>query len=269
MTKKKKLTIILILLLIILFALLAVSGYYIISWKIDNDKIKAIVKEFDNIPVVNVPEEKTQIINPPKEEEQISDYWYYVGLPLTEVDLTDLKKENSDTVGFLSVGGTNINYPIVQAKNNDYYLNHSFKKEYNDAGWIYADYRNNMNTLDQNTIIYGHSRLDKSLFGTLRNILKTSWTDKKENYVIRMSTLNGNSLWQVFSVYKIKEESYYITPKFSTDVEYETWLGTMLKRSEFNFNTTINVKDKVLTLSTCYDTDGNRVVMHAKLIKTS
>jgi len=128
------------------------------------------------------------------------------------------------------------------------------------------DYRNSSSNLSQNTIIYGHSRLDTTMFGTLKNILKTSWLNNKDNYIVKLSTKTENTLWQVFSVYTVPTENYYITTNFNNNIEYQNWLNTMIGRSEYNFNTTVNINDKILTLSTCYGSD-KRVVMQAKLIK--
>ena len=70
----------------------------------------------------------------------------------------------------------------------------------------------------------------------------------------------------VFSIYKIEEESYYITTKFKTDIDYQNFLDTIKGRSIHNFDTNLTINDKVLTLSTCYS-DTERTVVHAKLIK--
>lgn len=88
---------------------------------------------------------------------------------MINVNFDDLKKTNSDVIGWLKVNGININYPFVQGKDNNYYLTHGFNKSYNDAGWIFFDYRNN-NTNNKNTIIYAHSILDKTMFESLRNV---------------------------------------------------------------------------------------------------
>ena len=162
--------------------------------------------------------------------------------------------------------GTNIQYPVVQTTNNSYYINHSFKRQSNKAGWIFMDYRNNIKNLSRNTIIYGHSRLDTTMFGTLKNILKTTWLNNKNNYIVKLSTETENTLWQVFSVYSIPTENYYLTTNFNNNLEYQDWLDIMISRSEYNFNTSLNTNDKILTLSTCYGSD-KRVVMQAKLIK--
>ena len=121
---------------------------------------------------------------------------------------------------------------------------------------------------DKNTILYAHSRLDKTMFGSLSKTLKSSWFTNKDNHIIRLSTETENTLWQIFSVYKIKEESYYITTNFSSDEEYNKFLNTLSSRSIYNFNTKLDTSDKILTLSTCYS-DTERTVVHAKLIKRS
>lgn len=87
---------------------------------------------------------------------------------LINVDFNELKKFNSNTKGWIQVNGTNINYPFVQAKDNKFYLTHSFDKSYNSAGWVFLDYRNNINELSKNTIIYAHGRLDTTMFGSLK-----------------------------------------------------------------------------------------------------
>ena len=176
-------------------------------------------------------------------------------------------KKNHDTVGWIEVKGTNINYPIVQTTDNNYYLHHAFDKSKNDAGWVYMDYRNDPVNFDQNTIIYAHSRYNGTMFGSLKNILNSSWYNNKNNYIIRISTPTENTMWQVFSVYTIEKESYYITTNFSTTESYNEFLKTIKNRSNVNFTATPNTNDKILTLSTCKDNFGSRVVMQAKLIK--
>ena len=231
---------------------------------------KEIDKLSDNvIENTNIKEKKdnknTEKVNPP--EDKANDYWDYIKMNLLEVNFNDLIAKNSDTVGWIQVKGTNINYPIVKTTDNNFYLNHAFDKSKNEAGWVFMDYRNDAVNFNQNTIIYAHSRLTGSMFGSLKNILDSSWYSNKENHIIRLSTPTENTMWQVFSVYTIPKESYYITPTFNTDEEYLEFLNTIKNRSEVEFSGTVNTSDKVLTLSTCKDNFGNRIVMHAKLIK--
>lgn len=244
------------------------SIFFLWNWFQDNQKIDKLAKE--TIKTVNKKEKKdnkkTELVNPP-EENQKDDYWDYIKMNLLEVNFNELLSKNPDTVGWIEVKGTNINYPIVQTTNNEYYLTHAFDKTKNDAGWVFMDYRNDAKNFDQNTIIYAHSRYNQTMFGSLKNILSSSWYSNKNNHIIRMSTPTENTMWQVFSVYTIAAESYYITPNFSDVNSYQTFLDTLKGRSEVQFSANLNTNDKILTLSTCQDNFGHRVVMHAKLIK--
>lgn len=250
----------------ILLSTVFISIGKIILWQLDNNKSKDIKDEVDTIAEVDEIEdnENTELINEPTD--QNSDYWYYISFPLINVDFSELKKKNSDTVAWINVNNTNINYPIVQTSDNDFYLDHSYDKSYNEAGWVFLDYRNDSSFSDKNTIIYAHSRLDKTMFGSLSKTLKPEWYENKDNHIIRISNEKENSLWQIFSVYVIETESYYITTNFNSDEEYLTFLETMKSRSRYDFDTNLSASDRIITLSTCYD-DDRKTVVHAKLIK--
>ena len=261
--KKIFFAILIIIALGIVLGVLVYNSVLVTDWVMDKKENEEEMSEINQEVLIEEIADGENV-NPPADKS--SDYWYYIKMPLMNVDISKLQKINSDTIGFLRVEGTNINYPVVQTTNNSYYINHSFKKQSNRAGWIFMDYRNNATKLSQNTIIYGHSRLDTTMFGTLKNILKTNWLNNKNNYIVKLGTATESTMWQVFSVYTIPTENYYISTSFNNNVEYQAWLNTMISRSEYDFNTTVNIKDKVLTLSTCYGS-GKRVVMQAKLIK--
>lgn len=267
--KKKNTTWIFVILFSIFISIIVFCLIKIFIWGKDNKDTSKVINDITN--VVNVTlrddDDNTELVNDTNEEET-SDYWYYIKFPLIDVDITELKEKNSDTVGWINVNNTNINYPFVQTKDNYYYLNHSFDKKYNEAGWVFLDYRNSKDLNNKNTILYAHSRLDKTMFGSLSKVLKSSWYNNKDNHIIRLSTDTENTLWQIFSVYKIPEESYYITTNFNTNEEYSKFLNTIKQRSIHNFNTNLDTNDKILTLSTCYS-DTERTVVHAKLIKRS
>lgn len=267
--KKKNTTWIFVILFSIFISIIVFCLIKIFIWGKDNKDTSKVINDITN--AVNVTlrddDDNTELVNDTNEEET-SDYWYYIKFPLIDVDITELKEKNSDTVGWINVNNTNINYPFVQTKDNSYYLNHSFDKKYNEAGWVFLDYRNNNDLNNRNTILYAHSRLDKTMFGSLSKVLKSSWYNNKDNHIIRLSTDTENTLWQIFSVYKIPEESYYITTNFNTNEEYSKFLNTIKQRSIHNFNTNLDTNDKILTLSTCYS-DTERTVVHAKLIKKS
>lgn len=265
--RKKRIFILLMFLLVIYIIYLLFSAIILLSWFIDSNQTQKITEELEENIIVEKPKDsaKVELINPPVTEE--SDYWYYIKQNLLEVNFSELIQKNPDTVGWVQLPGTNINYPVVQTTDNSFYLSHSYNKESNNAGWVFMDYRNNKEEFDDNTIIYAHSRNDTTMFGSLKNVLTTAWLENKENHLVYLSTPYENTMWQVFSVYTIPSESYYITPKFETEEEYTTFLITLKNRSIYDFNTELNINDKVLTLSTCQDNYGNRIVLHARLIK--
>ncbi len=238
-----------------------------INWNKDNIKSEKIINEINDLNVVTETsnEETTEIINS-EEEKPKSIYWSYIKMNLINVDFKELKERNNDTVAWIQVGGTNINYPVVQTKDNSYYLTHSFDKKYTDAGWVFMDYRNDSNNFGKNTIIYAHARKDRTMFGSLKNILTNNWYKDKNNHIIKLSTETENTLWQVFSVYHINTETYYITASFKSDNDYKDFIKTIKNRTALYFNTNVTEKDKILTLSTCYN-KKQKVVLHAKLIK--
>ena len=256
-----------IILLFISISLLLYSSFEIVKWFLDNHNTKDTINDIkDNTKVKEKKDtENTEIIQT-EEIDPSNPYWDYIKMNLLDVDFSELKKTNNQTVGWIQVKNTNINYPFVQTSDNEFYLNHSYNKSKNNAGWIFMDYRNNPTEYDDNTILYGHGRYDKTMFGSLKKILTSGWLNNSENYVVRLSTEYENTMWQVFSVYKIKTTTDYLTIYFPTPDNKTEFLNNLKNRSAYDFNTPVNANDKILTLSTCYS-DSERVVLHAKLIK--
>lgn len=246
----------LVMLIVFLFSLIKV-----IMWIIDNNNTNDIIKKVADTYEINEKSYDNEVIINENEKDI---YFDYMKLKFIDVDINKLKTFNPDTIGFIKVMGTNINYPFVQTLDNDYYLNRSYDKTYNNAGWIFLDYRNNEFN-DKNTIIYGHGRINGTMFGSLKDTLKSSWQNNKDNYIIKISTEKENSIWQIFSVYKIATTSDYLETSFS-DNEFESFISLIKERSSYNFETNVTNEDKVLTLSTCYN-DNDKMVVHAKLIK--
>lgn len=142
----------------------------IIIWHFDNKRVKEEINKIEEIVEVEESEdnENTEVIIQEEEIPEFNPYWDYIKMKLIDVDFSELKKINSETVGWVQVPGTDINYPFVQARDNKYYLENSFYKENSASGWIFLDYRNNKNDYDKNTIIYGHALKVGAMFGTLK-----------------------------------------------------------------------------------------------------
>ena len=238
--KSKKIQMISTIIIIICLYFIGISTYRIINWYQDTKEVEKI-KEETNKSIIK------------------KDTTY-------QIDFNNLKKQNSDTVAYLKVNNTNIDYIIVKGKDNDFYLNHDFNKNYNVAGWVFATYQNEMDETDKNIVIFGHNMRDGNMFGTLKNILKGKWYNNEKNLTIKLITEKNAYNYKIFSIYQIKPEDYYINTEFNNDNEYEQFLKTIEGRSIKNFNIELNKNDQILTLSTCSMTGTERVVLHAKKI---
>ena len=235
---------------IILFMVLCLIGlvyscYKIYNWNNDTNENKQIKDKIDDSISVDTKEE----------------------IPKYKIDWDTIKEQNSDTIAYLQVNNTNIDYVVVKGKDNSYYLNHNFNKEYNIAGWVFADYHNKFDDTDKNIVIFGHNTKDGSMFGTLKNVLDKSWQENKDNLEITLVTEKGQYKYQVFSTYSITPEDYYINTIFNSDDEYSKFINKMKSRSNYDYNIEVDSNDKVLTLSSCIGDGKKRVVLHAKLIE--
>jgi sortase B len=218
---------------LVFLTLIVFSAYMIFNWYVGTRNNKKITKTINNkIKIENVRDGQS------------------------EIDFDYLVKTNSDTVGYLMVDNLDINYPVVRSTNNDYYLNHSFDKNKNVAGWIFMDYRNSDINTDKNTIIYGHNMKDGSMFGSLKKL-------KGSNPgTITYMDSNNTYKYKVFSIYEVEAEDYYISAFFNSDDDYLSFINKIKSRSIYNYDYSPNISDKILTLSTC--SSGNkRLVVHA------
>lgn len=190
-----------------------------------------------------------------------------VDINYINVNLDYYISKNPETVAWIQVNGTKVNYPVVQHSDNNFYLEHDFYQRKTNIGWIFADYRNDLETFNNNTIIYGHNLVNRTMFGSIPFLLKNNWFSNPNNHYIKLSTRTTNSIWQIFSIYKIEPTTDYLQSKFNSTTTYQTFLDTLKNRSEYQFDIEVTYTDKIITLSTCDDIGTKRVAVHAKLIK--
>ena len=177
------------------------------------------------------------------------------------INFNELRKINSDTIGYIEVANTNIKYVVVQGKDNSYYLSHNFEKKKNIAGWIFMDYKNKADGTDKNLVIYGHDTSDGTMFGSLSNLLEEKRIKNKDNLIINFVTDQGLKKYKIFSIYTIKPEEYYITTKFNED-EFVKFKKKIKERSKFKIETDLDNKN-IITLSTCQNHGLERIAVHA------
>ncbi len=179
--------------------------------------------------------------------------------------LMALKELNSDVVGWVTVKNTNIDYAVVQAKDNDYYLNHNIYKQWSSAGWVFMDYENDPIEFNDNTILYAHHHYSTGvMFGTLSYALQKKWYTNEENQIISYDTPYGSYKFKIFSIYITANTTDYLTTHFNETQNKVKFLNMITNRSIYNFGITPTANDHILTLSTCHGED--RLVVHAVLV---
>ena len=245
--------------LIILF-----SGFMISRYVIDLNTNEQVLDEVNQIKeaeaTINEEEINLPIIK--EEEENIESK---VGSSY-ELDFSSnpnqaLLELNNDFIGWLEVGGTAIDYPIVKTNNNSFYLDHDFNKEKNIAGSIYMDYRNIGNAFDDHILIYGHNMKNGSMFHNLRYYKDENFFE--ENNTILFSNLYETTEYEIFSVYSISAEDYRFELSFDTMTVSE-YIEELKGMSLYQNDIPSDDESQILSLITCtYEVDDGRFIVHA------
>ena len=214
---------------------------------------------------VEIPEQAGEPEEPGAEEETGREDSSTV-LPV--VDFEALRENGPDIIGWLSLPDTAINYPVTQTDNNEYYLHHLYDGTYNKVGCLFADYENQADFSDRNTIIYGHNMRDGSMFAALNEYGGQGYYDgHPQMYLV---TPDGGYVMEVFSAFEAKpaESGSDTSPwrlSWKDDGAYTTWLSEMADRSVIETDVTVTSSDKVLTLSTCTPGGKSRFIVMGKL----
>lgn len=244
-------------------------------WYVQGLKISKLSKDIIESTEIIEKEEKEENSATPVEEQKEevinqnvyypNDYWDYMNVPFMNVNFNELLAKNPDTVGWIKVDGTKVNYPVVQSTDNDFYLHHAFNRRNNAGGWVFADYRVDFEDFGRNTIIYGHNMNNKTMFGSIPSMLYSGYLSNSSNYYIKISTPTCNTVWKLFSIYTIEPEVYYLKTNFKSE-PFATFIANLKARSIYDFGIEVTENDKILTLSTCDNSGTKRVAVHAKMV---
>jgi|SRR5690625_2730968 len=178
-----------------------------------------------------------------------------------------LLEENEDLVGWITMEGTQIDYPIVQAGDNVEYLTRNFYKDDNRAGSIFMDFRNDIESAGENTILYGHRMKDGSMFEQLSKYQDAEFFEAHQTF--QFDTLYDSYEAEIFAVYATTTDFNYIQTDFANDEEYEQLIKNIEAESIYETDVEVSASDQIITLSTCdyvLDEDKGRLVVQAKLV---
>lgn len=170
-----------------------------------------------------------------------------------------------NVIGWININGLRLDNPLMQAKNNEFYLTHNYKGEKARTGSIFVDYRNNPEFTDRHTIIYGHVLRNGSMFGQLAAYANQDFALQHEEITINLK--NETLRLQVFAAYETTTDFYYIETNF-TEKSFTQFLNTIQEKSEISMKN-VAEEDQIVTLSTCTTStdDKERFVVHAKIVE--
>lgn len=205
-----------------------------------------------------------------KNLDSLKDVWNNASLP-KKIKFEQLIKQNPDFKAWITIDNTNVDYPVYQADNDEYYLNHNNLKEESVYGALFFSYADSvieaMN--DRNISIYGHSMNDGSMFATVMRYKSLNFY--KQNPTIKLYTVENNYVYKIFSVMLISgnplDDKGYVfditRDSFYYQNEFDSWINEAYSRSYFNTGIEVNTEDSILTLVTCTNEikDGRFVVM--------
>lgn len=181
------------------------------------------------------------------------------------VDFDALLAKNPDVKGWLYCADTVINYPVVQAADNDYYLHRLYDRSYNGSGSIFIDYRCDGSFQSRIAILYGHHMNDGSMFASLVNYRKQEYYDAHP--VMYLNTPDGNYLVELFSGFITAADSAVYVFGFESDEAYAAYLAKMQAFSDFESEIAPTIDDRIVVLSTCtYEYNDARYVVFGRLV---
>ncbi len=253
---------------IILFVLIICSALYIVKYYYDMYNSKKESHLLDDLPTNQIDE--NNVTNSTEE-------LMYDANVIEKTDrmlkLENLQKENSDIIAWVEIPDTNINYPVLQGTDNDFYMNHNYKKNYTISGAIFLDKDYCWNPPSSNLLIYGHNMKNGTMFQNLLKYKSANFYNNHPN--IRFTTNTEDSTFEIIAVFESKVyyksqkdvfKYYYFINANNAD-EYNNYIQNIKSLSLYDTGKTAEYGDQLITLSTCaYHTkDGRFVVVGRKI----
>lgn len=187
------------------------------------------------------------------------------------VDYDELHATSKYAIGWLYQPDTEINYPVGQAEDNSYFIDHLLNGSYNLNGTLFLDCNNDRTFMDQNSIIYGHHMSNGAMFcGLTRYTARNGQKYYDDHPVLYLSTEQQDYRLEIVSVFVTKDQSDAYKKSFATQDSYGEWLDEMMNKSVVKVTKKANVNDNLVTLSTCsYEFADARTVVMCRMVPLS
>ncbi len=230
---------------VFLFAAIKLGTFFFRYYKEDASYKKLeVFAALDDLPPENT-EKETQYISP--------------------IDFTSLKEINPDTIAWIYFENMDINYPIVQGEDDDFYLHHDFYKEKSTSGCIFLDTEATPDFLCDNSFIYGHNMKNKSMFAKLNQYAEESFFQENKTFLIYTPTETRR--YEIYSCYPAKLDWDSFTYQFENKEAYAKWQATVKGRSLYDTKVTPDSSQPTVTLMTCTPKGSNyRFLVHGRLM---
>lgn len=242
-----------IILVAIIIVCLSIIGYKYYNYNKD-DKLNSEIQDLQ--PVINEASDLDNNSSGENDGQDQSKEGNYVNSANEE----ELKSINSDYKMWIQIENTNINYPVVQSSDNDYYLKHNFRKESNISGTVFVESANDIDN-DKNIILYGHNMRNGTMFNNITNYKEESFFNEDN----KINIIMNNTLYEyeVFSVYVKNVSEVNLAIGFASEDEFINYAYNEAEESLYKKDVDFSAEDNLITLVTCsYEfTDARTIVV--------
>ncbi len=257
-----------IILLIVFTLLTMISGGMFLHQYMDSKKSSENFEQLEEL-VDEIPEETEESKEDEVEEELSEEELEALERAQAIEKYGELFKKNNDFMGWISIEGTNVNYPVMQTPHPpDYYLKKNFDKEYSDYGVPYIEETCAMG-ISNNIVIYGHHMNDGTMFADLVKYYDKDYRD--EHALIQFDTISGFGTYEVVAAFKFdtNNETFKYNEFVTMDEEsFGEFMKEVHARQAYDTGVDVEYGDQLLTLSTCeYTYKNGRFVIVAKKVE--
>lgn len=255
-SQKVYMVILVILILIFSISLFLLGRILWHHWSANNSYNKIQEQMGATKPIPN----KVLEVDPDRDEFPIND-------DIPQIDFEPLKSENEEVVAWVRIDGTEINYPVSQGENNEFYLNHLYNKKYNISGSVFMDYRNNTDFTSENTILYAHNLRNGTMFGSLKKYKNEEYL--KEHKYVWLITPDATYQYEIYAAYEFDSAKDKYEFNFDSEESFLDYLENIKEKSIISSDLEVTPKDHILTLSTCTDENGSKrfIVIAKRIVK--
>ena len=187
----------------------------------------------------------------------------------SKIDFAGMRAVNEDVIGWIQILDSPVDYPLLDADDNKYYLSHTYDRQWSSYGSIFLEPRNNPDLSEKHLVVYGHNMVNESMFGSLLEYKKQEYADTHPEITICMT--DRDLTYRVFSAYTAHVDSAAYRMSFSDDASFMEMTEQMKANSVIATDIIPTADDQVLTLSTCTPEGAKkyRFVVNAVLVDDS